>query len=477
MERAGVSQRAEIGAVASPAAGAGFLPRAGARLFSLSAFLLMARFAGAGAGFLLQVTLAKVLSAGDLGIYFTATSLAAIGGVVAASGYPSIANRFLSRYRGKRLDSLLAAFVRKAQSEAFLLALVLAGAVAAAALAWPELESGRRAVFLIAALTIPFVAAFRLYGALATASRRFTLAYLPDVSLKPVAVLAALGGLYLINGGFTLLQAVLCLAGASALLATVQAGLLARGFPVALAPWRNRGNRRRPGIRRTARRWRREAGGALLAAIVSQYFADIAILMAGPVLTGAELGAFGFCIKLAFLVGFFVMLSHTMMMPDIADALNRPGERRISPKLAASGAAAAVGTVLATIVCALWGGEFLRLFGTAFAAGETALAILVAAQLVRAVFGPTASVLTVVGEQRANSILAVAALAVLALSTAVLGTRFGLEGAAGAVFVASLFWSATGAVILYRRSGLRIDLLAAIPGIPAKRPAAAGAAG
>ncbi len=50
-------------------------------LFSASR-LLLARFAGAGAGFMTQIALARLLPPQDLGLFFAATSFAAVAGLV-----------------------------------------------------------------------------------------------------------------------------------------------------------------------------------------------------------------------------------------------------------------------------------------------------------------------------------------------------------------------------------------------------------
>jgi O-antigen/teichoic acid export membrane protein len=432
-----------------------------ARLFSTSTFLLAARLVGAAAGFFVQLLLARNLSADGLGVYFTATSLIVIGGLFAAHGYPSIATRFVSRYRKLAAAPLLRAFVRRAQLESIALALAIAALVAAAALVWPALGGEARGAFLIAAGLIPCTAAFRLYGSLATATRAFKLAYLPDVSLKPVVLLAALAIILGVAGGITLFETMLALAGATMVLSLAQFLLLARGFPVTLSLRRQADDMRPSAFRRAAARWRREAHAVLLVAIFAQFLPDLAVLIATPFLPTADIGAFGLCLKLAFLIGFFVALTQNLATPDLADALGKGGRRHSVAKLAASASAATVMTLVATIVCIFWGEHILRLFGPDFVAARRALVLLVTAQLVRAVFGPINTVLTLTGERRINLLTTAGALAFLGAATALLGSQFGVDGAALALLLTVLLWSATGAWLLHRKTGVRVDLFAA----------------
>jgi len=91
-------------------------------LFSTSSLLSLARVAGALAGFVTQVVLARTLQASALGVFYSVTSLAAVVGLIAAHGYPSIAARFMLRYREQGKEGLVAAFVRVARRDATLYA-------------------------------------------------------------------------------------------------------------------------------------------------------------------------------------------------------------------------------------------------------------------------------------------------------------------------------------------------------------------
>lgn len=431
------------------------------KLFSTSAFLLGARLLGAGAGFLVQLILARWLSPQELGVYFPATSLVVVGGFLASHGYPSIATRFVSRYRGPGGAVFLRRFVWRAQSETFILALAITALVMAGAAWWPGIDSQSRIAILLAAATIPFVASFRIYGSLAASTRAFRLAYLPDVCLKPVVLLVGLGLLLLAKGDIGLVEVMLVLGGATIVLSLAQRVLLARELPVALNI-RGRLGSRRAGSQSVEALWRRQAHAVLLVAVFAQYLPELSILLATPILGASDIGVFGLCLKLAFLVGFFVLMTQTIATPDIADALGRGGEGSGGSKLAASCFAATGVSLLATLACALWGDEVLRLFGPNFVAGHAALVMLVATQLVRATFGPTNAVLTLVGAQKTNLAVTALGMAVLALSTLVLGALFGLNGAAAALLATVLFWSAISAIMLHRTAGVRVDLLSAI---------------
>jgi O-antigen/teichoic acid export membrane protein len=115
----------------------------------------------------------------------------------------------------------------------------------------------------------------------------------------------------------------------------------------------------------------------------------------------------------------------------------------------------------------------LSIFGPEFTSAKLPLLILMACQFARAVFGPSVPLLTVIGAQRQNAALVVAALVVLVVSNLVLAPLYGVLGAVIAIAAATLFWQIACAVVLDRLSGLRTDALYLIArlGLPRRAPA------
>jgi O-antigen/teichoic acid export membrane protein len=427
---------------------AAFLTRA----LTTSSLLSLARVAGALAGFLTQIVLARTLHASALGVFYSVTSLAAVVGLIAAHGYPAIAPRFMSRYREQGKEGLIAAFVARARKDAAVYVTIATLAVLAFGIFWPSLSFEARAATIAAALSIPANAALRLNGSLAAAIRRFALAYLPDTCIRPFVLLG--GILVLLAGGVTLTAA-----NVTALLTVVFVGLalvqyllLRKDIPHGEAV---AGAHEAPP--RLVKIWRREATPLILVALFTYFFADVDILLVTPLLPSAETAIVGICLKLALLVGFAVQVAHQVVVPDLADAHARKQHGAIRDVvLKALGFPLAV-TIAALVIVALWGETILSLFGPEFTGAKIPLLILLGCQLARAVFGPNVPLLTVIGAQRQNAALAVAALVVLALANLVLAPAYGVLGAALAVAIATLFWLTACSIVLARLSGLRTD--------------------
>jgi O-antigen/teichoic acid export membrane protein len=247
-------------------------------------------------------------------------------------------------------------------------------------------------------------------------------------------------------------------------LALTQYALLRKDMPKGQAP---------AAPPRLLARWRREAKPLILVALFTYFFADVAILIVTPLLTSAETASIGLCLKLALLVGFAVQVAHQVVVPDLADARARKDPGSIREVVLRALAFPLAITVAALVVVALWGETLLAIFGPEFTSAKLPLLILMACQFARAVFGPSVPLLTVIGAQRQNAVLAIAAIVVLAASNLVLVPLYGVLGAAIAVAVATLFWLVACAVVLGRLSGLRTDALYVIGGLGSSRSAPA----
>jgi O-antigen/teichoic acid export membrane protein len=444
---------------------AGTFAAKAARLLSTSSLLSVARVAGAGAGFVTQIVLARTLAASALGLFYSVTSLAAVVGLIAAHGYPGIAPRFLARYKSQGKGALVAAFIARARRDATVYVAIATCLVLAGAWLWPTLELEERLALTAAALSIPANASLRVNGSLAASIRRFGLAYLPDTSIRPFLLLGAI--LALIGSGVALTasSATWALTAVFTLLAFVQYALLAKDMPKGKAP---------EAPLRLVSVWRREAKPLIVVALFTYFFADVDILMVTPLLSNAETAAVGLCLKLALLVGFAVQVSHQVVMPDLADARARKDEGPIRATLTRALWFPLAVTVAATAFVALWGEQLLAIFGPEFVGAKIPLVIMMGAQLARAIFGPSVSLLMVIGAQRQNAALAIAALAVLGLSNLALAPLYGVLGAAIAVAIATLFWLAASAIVLARASGLRTDALFLLSSTRSVIPAKAG---
>lgn len=378
------------------------------------------------------------------------TSAAAILGIIAAQGYPAIAPRFMARYRERGKQEWIAAFITRARRDTTFYVAVATGFLLGLAWLWPGFSSEARWALTAAALSIPAGASIRVNGAFAIVLRRFALAYLPDTCIRPFLLLA--GVLMLLGLGVTLtaLNVTWLLTGIISILALAQFLRVRQEVPVAAAP---------PAAMRLVRVWQREARPLIVVALFTNFFGDVDILFVTPLLASADTAVLGLCLKLSLLVGFAVQVAHQVVVPELADARARKDEGAIRAVLRKALGFPLVMTLGALAVVAVFGEHVLSIFGPEFTHAKLPLIILMACQVARALFGPSVSLLTVIGAQRQNAPLALISLAILAIANLVLAPLYGVLGASIAVAIATLTWLIASAIVLARFDGLRTDIV------------------
>lgn len=410
------------------------------------------RISGAGVGFLTQIMLAKTLGSHDLGIFYSATSLATVAGFVTSIGYSQIAYRFSARYRDASKARLFKAFVSRAMFDGLACSVAAAFLVVLACLLVPDLDPTTRVVYAVAGATIVPAASLVLNTNLAGAMRFFGWCYVPDGLVRPIIFLGLIVALEAFvrrptGGEVMILFSTLVTVTALVVFRALQPHLPAIEMP-------------RPEERRLGQRWRREALPLVLLSLYTNTFADVAILFATPFLSQSDIAVFGVCLKLSLLVGYFVQIAQQIAIPDLADArgkgdqagMRRAARRSILLPLAFTSAA--------VLGCFVLGRQVLGLFGAEFGTARDVLVIMVATQVVRAMAGPSAHLLTLTGAQRLNAALCTGALVALFAANWVLGPRFGPAGAAWAVVISYTGWIVATAVAVRRLGEMRTDVVA-----------------
>lgn len=423
------------------------------RLLSTGALLMAARLAGAGAGFGAQILLARAMPSEQLGLFFLATSVAAVLGAVASGGFPGVATRFFASYQSRKKPDLLAAFMRQSMADTWRLAWLTALAVATfAALAplHPDLRIG----LALSAVSIPAIAATRLNGAFANAVRHFELSYLPDLFWRPVLFGLAVAAWTAFGPTMSGLAATALMSGVIVLLSRSQAGRLARKLPVQRLVARP--------TPRVAALWRRAARPLVVVTLFTALFADLDLVVVGVFLSPADLAVFGVCLKLAFLVGFAVQMVTQLVSRDLADGFGRGDRDLVARAVARANGPLVLATFGALAGAVAFGDALLGVFGPDFAAGHATLVVLVASQCVRALAGPSIPLLTLAVGQARSMVAATLSLAVLIVSTALLAPALGGLGAALAVAITMAVWAVFLGVVLHRRTGLRTDAFASL---------------
>jgi O-antigen/teichoic acid export membrane protein len=422
-------------------------------LLSLITGVVGARLAGAVAALVTQVALARALEQSDMGIYFLAVSLSSIIGMLMTGGYSALGFTYLSRYRALGRRGLQHSYIRLARRDVALLCAVLVAAGCSGLAAVP-MQEGARIALAIGLLSGPAVALIRLQGAIANSARRFSISFMPDFVLRPMTHLVFVLAVIAVTGSIGLWQAVLAFLAISYLVAGLQAWILwPEGVFVPRGPATS-------GPR--AAILRRRAASLVIVALVTVAFGDIVILAAGLALSAEEVAVLGVCVRLAGLIGFVTQACYQFIIPDLTQALVTRDEREVRPVLLRANllAMAVTGTALAGAV--LVGDIALGVFGSDYAVGQAALALLCVGQIVRAAGGMNVNLLSLGGQQGRLALACLGSVAVLVAVALALAPAYGVLGVAWAVVASETAWAFSTALIAACRLPRRGDIVAVL---------------
>lgn len=424
------------------------MARRGKPRFAPSAVLVLARGGGAAIGLVLQILLARDLGASNLGIFYTAVSLIGICSVLGAIGYPSLANRFVARYRVRQGSFLLAAFLRAGAWDILLVSMALAAVVAVFALRSDGAPALQHAL-LAASLSIPAMALARFLSAIANADRRFFLGFLPELLVRPAALLGVVSLLLACNVELTAEGVLLVYAVLSWIFVAVQLTHVRTEL--------DRGLRRRQRTR-LAPHWRRLSGILVLLPLLTTMLADFQILLVAAISPSEAVGVFGAVLKVAALCAFVIQIIQQTAMPDLAEAAHTGSLDRALRDSIPGTSLALLAVAGAGIFVLLFGPPMLKAFGADFGSAYWPLVVAVFGLAPRAAAGPSLQLLVVMKHHKASILAGAASLAVLSGLTMLLVPPFGVMGAAIAFASSGVFLAALGGVLLWRLEGVRSDV-------------------
>lgn len=423
-------------------------------LTSRSMFLMVIRYGGAGAGFVTQLILARLLAPESLGLYFAAMSLAAVVSTIVAFGYPEIAPRFLSRYLARDRTDMSVRFIRQGRHDILLLSALASALIAVLAILWPEASMQERLVFIVAAVWLPVLGILEFNTWLSLSYRSYFLAYGINTFLTPLLFLVVVGSLFLLGAQPDGLQLFGTFAAISTLMALCHWLFLRPLLPKTDTVTTQRVDRR------IVSRWRREGGLLIPVSIYNMLFADLAILLTALLMPKSDLAAFAIALKIAMLIGFAVQVAHQVIIPDLADAHAQKRLATVGDTMRTAAILPVGFTLAAFLGSVLFGDRILAIFHPDFAKAQGVLSLLIACQVLRALAGPVVQLLTVIGAQIHNAALCIASMIILAVFTAILIPMFGLDGAGWAIFATWTFALTASAVMLHRVNGMRCDVVA-----------------
>lgn len=422
-----------------------------ARLMRGGAGSLAVKAGSMGLTLLVTVVLARALGPAGYGVYAYAFALVSLLGAPSQLGLPTLVLRETARAEAAGDGDLMRRVWRWAARTAALTSLIIVGAAALAlALAAGRLHADMAGAFAWGLVLIPVVALANLAGAALQGLRRVVQGQLQEFILRPgLLALAVLAAVALMGAGALGAPLAMALHAAAALAGLVVTLWLLRRPTLPPQTYA-------PSVPGESRAWL--AATLPLAALTGMQMinAQVGVLVIGLFGDAADVGVYRVVMQGGTLLALSTHAIGMAAAPHMARLHAQDDLPRLQRLATTCALATTAITVPACLIFMVWGREVLVIaFGSAYAAGGLALAVVAAGRLAGSFFGCIDTLLPMTGHERDSArSLAVSTTANLLLNLALV-PRFGLIGAAAASTVALALWYA----MLWRvtRRAVRID--------------------
>lgn len=394
---------------------------------SVTAFAIYV--AGAGITYFAQLALARVIGAEGYGVYAYVFAWTSVLAYAAALGFNVSLLRFIPTYQAQQAWSLLRGVIQYASRRTIAAGCgvaVIGGAIVLNRGA--HLPPVLATTFLIGFALVPIMASLWVRGAVVRALGGVVSALAPDRVVRD-AVLLCLIGLASI-GAWRKADAPSAMV-ATVIGAAVGLGLVSfamhRLMPLAAAA---------SAPTYETRVWRQTALPLVIIGAANILMNRIGVLLLGWIASTKDAGIYALAFNFALVAALPQTAVNALLTPAISDLFVR--DERTALRTMIGDAAlwtliASAGTALPIVVLAK---PLLALFGHDFAAGATALRVLLIAQVFVAGFGAQLYLLTMTGHERSAAVLLACGVALNTTLGAALIGRFGPIGAAVAAAIA-----------------------------------------
>ena len=405
--------------------------------------------------FLISVLLSRLLGASGFGQYAYAIAWVQLLLVPALLGTDRLLVREVAALSFHEEWGMLRGLLRRSQ-QGVLLTSILLGLVLALVLniIEPFSESIDKPMVVAVWVALPLIPLFamtRLRQTILLGLDRAAISQVPESLIQPWLLILLLGGCALFAPGFLSTTNALMLQAGSGVVALVYAIFQSRRYlPDSVRSVS-------PEYQISA--WLRSSLPILAVAGIQMINARVDILMVGSLMGAEPAGLYTVANRGAQLVLLVYFAVNAPLAPTIATLWTQKDLNRLQDVVRKATRITFLGSLPIAAVLILGGRWFLLIFGEAFVAGLPALIVLCLAELVLIYFGAVGTVLMMTGHERqAAAGAAVSALLNIALNIALI-PKYGMIGAAWALFVGQVVSSLVMAILVRVKVGIKPSAL------------------
>lgn len=404
---------------------------------------------GSVLAFAAHVVLARLIGAGQYGLYAVSLAWIAIMALTAKMGLDAVVLRLVAAYAATAEWGRLLGLARFAG----LVTLLAAGGVYAFLVLFLELADDAvgppmKLALEVAGLLVPVMAVNGMLQATLRGLKHPVLAVVPENLLRPVLlVVAALVLAHVVPSSDVDVRAMIWL--------TLFTGLVALAVNFWLCDDLIGAKLRGVRAEYLGTQWRRIAAPLWLMAAMHLVLHQVDLLIMGAIRDAEEAGVYAAVLRLAGIVSVGLTAANVAFAPVISELHARGNYSELRHTARSVAIAVAAFAIPVCVGLAALADPLLGLFGEPFRSGATALRILVVGHLVNVLSGPVGFLLTMTGHERFAAKVICTAVGLSLLLNGLFIPIWGIDGAAAATAASMIFWNA--AMLFFVLRNLRVN--------------------
>ncbi len=398
------------------------------RLIKLFSALAGGRLLGSVAAFISNLLIARYFGADILGNLSFYLAISSIFSIFSAFGLPAVSTLFSARYNAVGANGLLRGFVQFSRKK-----IAIGSFWVVAIFAIYQMSTGTNGAVLtdFSIENIQLMLAFgmivigtsmvQFHGGVLVGLERQSEGVLPDSLLKPMVFLCLVSIATLLKFPMNALYLMTLFAIAVMLPALLTVYRVQKSYFMTISlksSYKIKQNE--------IKQWKETAYPWVITSLVMDLFIELHIVIAGFIASPANLAILHIVFRFRMLAGFGVRSLYMLYLPKIIAHDKQNIGIKLRKDLNKMNQIAVAYALVVMLVFYLLGDILLGIFGESFKEGRNLLLIVSISILVRAVFGPAASLLSMRGHQKITALVMLLCLSLSAVIIIMLFSKYGL---------------------------------------------------
>lgn len=393
-----------------------------------------------------QILLTRIMGINNYGVYVYVLSWLNVLAVFACFGMDVVLIKYVAAYNAQGNWGALNGILKRSNQIVFLSSVSISGVTALLILSMShKLSLELKHTFLIACISLPFLALTTLRQAALQAQKRVILAHMPEAILRPILLSVVFVLLFVILKHINAFTTMILNSCVTIVSYSIGSFFLRTSLPSHVKT-------SSPNFQN--REWLNLSMTMLLVSGMNLILNYSDTLIIGMFINTTEAGIYSIVTRYATFISFGLLSVNTIAAPMISEYSANRQKDQLQRLITMSSRGVFAFSIPVALIIIIWGKFFLGLFGTEFIQGYFALVILTIGYLINALSGSVGFLMTMTGHQREMALVITGSAILNIILNVLMIPIWGIQGAAFATSVSTISWNLILMYLVWKRLGL-----------------------